>query len=163
MRNLTDTFSSDAFHSYLHPLKLCCISALHSWSRDIKDFPPSPRALGADLLMLWNPVWSKVPAAYGTLGKPCFWGKLWLFIACWRLFQRLASGKLWLFRGRLCEILLRTKRVFPADAHIFALSPVAKVVARRCSGKFWFLPCKWVRGRLCWRLEPLKTLGGVFI
>ena len=156
--------------SYLHPLKLGCLRSLNSGGRHVKDFPPFPRrALRADLLVLPDPLRSKVPAAYRALGEPCFWGKLWLLLGR-RLPRRLASGKLFLgglrqtlFRGGLRHASLRTKCVLPAVAvaSSFAFYPLAKgVVSGRCSWKFWILLCQWVRGHLRWRLVPLNILGG---
>ena len=140
-------------YSYLHPLKLGCLSSLNSGGGHVKDFPPFPRcALRADLLVLPDPLRSKVPAAYRALGEPCFWGKLWLLLGR-RLPRRLASGKLFCgglrhtpfcgglrhasFCGGLRHASLRTKCVLPAAAVVassFALSSLAKsVVSGRCS------------------------------
>ena len=134
---------------YLHSLKLRSISALHPRSGNIKDFPSLPRALCADLLMLWDPIRSKVATADQALGEACFRGKLWLLIGQ-RPFYRLASGQLrLLFVWRSREALLSME---------VALHFASKSVSDWCFWDRCVLSWLCVGGRLSLRLEHIRTL-----
>ena len=133
----------------LHPMKLRSIRTLHPRSGHIKDFPSLPRALCADLLMLRDPVWSKVATADRALGEACFRGKLWLLIGRGP-FNRLASGELCLlFVWRSREALLSTE---------VALHLASESVSDWCFWDRCVLSWLWVGGRLSLRLEHIRTL-----
>ena len=135
---------------YLHSLKLRSISALHPRCGHVKDFPSLPRALCADLLVLRDPIWSKVSTADRALGEACFRGKLWLLIGRGP-FYRLASGQLcFLFVWRSCEAFLSTEGV--------ALHFASELVPNWCFWDRCVLSWLCVGGRLSLRLEYIKTL-----